>query len=255
MSPRARALLDEFRDEEGLGEAARKRLHDEIASRVAAADPLPHLPDVPPPELPAATSAPAAATTASLTKLVVAGAVAAIPLALWLARSAEPSPDPASVVSAPVAAVRQVSPPPTTEPALSAVPFAALPMAQEPSARPRPKSPGPPAHVEERSTDEGAIAKDDPIAAPDAIDEDVRLLAEAKRSLNAGDPRRALALLKQHENEFPKSALSSSRAVTRALALCAAGDVARGRGEAAALLAKEPSSPFASRLKTACGLP
>jgi hypothetical protein len=85
--------------------------------------------------------------------------------------------------------------------------------------------------------------------------EEVTLLARANEALAAGDPRRALALLKEHQARFPTSRLGQVRAVTRALSLCAAGQLAEGRRAAEAILQAQPGSPFAERLRSACGPP
>lgn len=58
-------------------------------------------------------------------------------------------------------------------------------------------------------------------AAPTStLAEEARLLGEAWRALNAGDPARALATVKLHAERFPTSALANEREAARIVAWC-----------------------------------
>ena len=87
------------------------------------------------------------------------------------------------------------------------------------------------------------------------IDAEVKLMTAAQAALRAGDPKRALHLLAEHARRFPNGKLSSARMVAHMVALCSLGKAGEARGEAERFLAKNPSSPFADRVKSVCAAP
>jgi hypothetical protein len=87
---------------------------------------------------------------------------------------------------------------------------------------------------------------------PDALAQEVQLLARATRNMRAGQAARALTVLDEHQRRFPSGVLSEERRAARAQALCALGRVAEGRAEQAALPAH---SPTAARAAQACDAP
>lgn len=86
-------------------------------------------------------------------------------------------------------------------------------------------------------------------ARPDALAQEVQLLARATRSMRAGRPMQALAVLDEHQRRFPGGALSEERRAARAQALCALGRITEGRAEQSQL---PPRSPTAARAAQAC---
>jgi hypothetical protein len=84
------------------------------------------------------------------------------------------------------------------------------------------------------------------------IDEEVKLMTAAQAALRSGQPRQALHLLNEHARRFPNGKLASTRAVAHMVALCAMGRADEARSEADRFLAKNPSSPFAERVRNVC---
>jgi outer membrane protein assembly factor BamD (BamD/ComL family) len=80
-------------------------------------------------------------------------------------------------------------------------------------------------------------------------------LRGAQRALDSGSPTQALTLLNQYATEFPRGALRHESQAARIIALCAAGQRSAGLRAAEQFLQAEPSSPFARRVRTACGAP
>jgi hypothetical protein len=77
------------------------------------------------------------------------------------------------------------------------------------------------------------------------------LLREAHEALRASEPGRALDVLEQHAERFPRGALAEERRALRAIALCQA----KSRGasaEAEAFLRSAPESPLVERVRSAC---
>jgi len=74
----------------------------------------------------------------------------------------------------------------------------------------------------------------------------------AQAALRAGDAGRALSILNEHAKRFPAGKLATARQVTRMVALCQAGSPKQARAEAATFLARNPSSPFAERVRGIC---
>jgi hypothetical protein len=105
-------------------------------------------------------------------------------------------------------------------------------------------------------------SKPAPRASPqDAVDHRLRSLADELRVLEAAqaalreeDPEGALELLGQHEREFGDARLEEERRVLRAIALCKAGRLKQGRGEARVFVKANPTSNLANRVRDACGL-
>lgn len=91
-----------------------------------------------------------------------------------------------------------------------------------------------------------------PPLAPDALAEENALLRGAATALSEEAPDRALAAMRTHAQRFPGSALSDLRTALRIEALCALGNEAQARGEAAAYEAAHPQSPTLQRIRHAC---
>ncbi len=86
-------------------------------------------------------------------------------------------------------------------------------------------------------------------APPDALAEESRLIAQARRALRDGDARLALGALDEHASRFPHGFLAEERDVTRIRARCGAGDVTGARRLAARFLAARPTSVHADSLR------
>ncbi len=92
-----------------------------------------------------------------------------------------------------------------------------------------------------------------PADAASALAEEARLLADARRKLQAGQARAALIVLDDHAERFAHGQLREDRMALRARALCRAGDLEAGRREGAALRKAFPSSSHLDRTAQACG--
>jgi len=89
---------------------------------------------------------------------------------------------------------------------------------------------------------------DDPLA------EETALVARAQSALASGRYDEALSALDDHQRRFPNGVLSQERNGARLLALCGSGRRAQAHDAVAAFLAREPSSPLASRLRSVCAV-
>ncbi|HEX4338589.1 MAG TPA: hypothetical protein VH062_21940 [Polyangiaceae bacterium] len=89
-------------------------------------------------------------------------------------------------------------------------------------------------------------------AVPSSLGAETSLLESARSALNQGNAARALALLDQHEREFPRGALVEERLATRVFALCSMGRRADAAHVAARLLALSPASPLRARVLESC---
>ncbi|MDC0668024.1 hypothetical protein [Nannocystis radixulma] len=81
---------------------------------------------------------------------------------------------------------------------------------------------------------------------------EMALLQEAQTALRNGRPDAALELLDRHAESFARGSMAEERAALRVLALCAAGELARGAAEAAVFLRAHPRSTYALRVAAAC---
>jgi hypothetical protein len=96
---------------------------------------------------------------------------------------------------------------------------------------------------------------DAPLPSEPTIDEEVKLMNGAQLALRSGNPSHALQLLNEDARRFPNGKLASARAVAHMVALCRLGRADEARLEADRFLAKNPSSPFADRVKAVCSSP
>lgn len=80
-----------------------------------------------------------------------------------------------------------------------------------------------------------------------------RLLVDAEAALEAGDPDRAMTLLKRHAEIAATDPRAPQRMALRVLALCAKGEQERARDEAKAFLAAHAQSEWAARVRASCG--
>ncbi|HEX9295885.1 MAG TPA: hypothetical protein VF881_08615 [Polyangiaceae bacterium] len=98
----------------------------------------------------------------------------------------------------------------------------------------------------------------DPAAAPSRVashttlEREIALLREAHEALRAAEPGRALDVLDQHAERFPRGALAEERRAVRAIALCQAKPGSAARAQAETFLRSAPESPLVERVRSAC---
>ncbi len=189
---------------------------------------------------------------------IVAGAVAAAAVVLWLVvglvggplrMTARSNPSTAADRAQPNASVRVATSGPETR-ASDPVPPPLPPALATPAAlRPEPATPGP-APVRARS-DQRSAHTEDTAAFEEAADKWLRIEA-AERALARGKPSLALDELDRHAREFPLADLGQERRALRVLALCAVGRTTEGRGQRSAFLRDFPRSTYRVRVELAC---
>jgi hypothetical protein len=86
-----------------------------------------------------------------------------------------------------------------------------------------------------------------------SLADEVAQLQKAKLALKSGNPAQALAELSTYSQRFPRPMLGAEASVVRIEALSAGGDSARAKSLAEAFLAKNPNSPYATRLRNLTG--
>jgi hypothetical protein len=268
LSPRARELLEAYRQAEAPPAKTLDRILDAVNEHPIVA-PTPGL-DVDPQTISAAgpgSSVLAKIGASAGAKILAATIAVSLPAAWWVSRSA---PDgsagrgqvvtPTAPAVAPTHASQGGIPERTDKAPSRPLRLSDLPLPAAASSKGRARTTDGEAPARPGSSDAPAVVLDES-PAPSAsaptggtLAEEVTLLARANEALTAGDPRRALALVKEHQSRFPASRLAEARAVTRALSLCAAGHLAEGQAAALAILEVHPASPFAERLRSACSL-
>jgi len=88
----------------------------------------------------------------------------------------------------------------------------------------------------------------------DPLRAELPLIEAARAALDRGEHARVLQLLDDHRRRFPAGVLRPEARALRAIALCAAGRTAQGRGEAHVLLGERESSAHHGRVREACGV-
>ena len=118
----------------------------------------------------------------------------------------------------------------------------------------RPEPPGPPnpaAPAFQKPRTPLVDPPSEPASQADALQQETKLLTDAKQQLAAGDPVAALATVSAHAKAYPSSKLADVRRVLEVQATCA-----RGQREQARALAEhyatEASETAASKLRAAC---
>jgi hypothetical protein len=87
---------------------------------------------------------------------------------------------------------------------------------------------------------------------PPSAHEELALMRAALGRLNAGDAAGALSLLDRHATQYQSGVMAQERVGLRAIALCAAGQVAAGSAEQQRFLSMASRSPLAPRVRAAC---
>jgi hypothetical protein len=91
--------------------------------------------------------------------------------------------------------------------------------------------------------------------APSSLGAETALLENARAALGRGDAAGALALLDEHERDFPRGVLVEERLAARVFALCGLGRTAEAERVAERLLRHSPSSPLRARVLQSCAGP
>lgn len=163
-------------------------------------------------------------------------AAVAVPAALLVAGKDEPGPGrrlaaPPSALQAPASEVK------APEPAAAADAPAAVSLDDLPAL----PAPAQPSGASPRQPSGGSLA------------DEVAQLQKAKLALKGGNARQALAELNTYAKKFPKPMLGAEATVVRIEALHQSGEKARAKSLAEGYLAKNPSSPYAARLRNLTG--
>lgn len=86
-----------------------------------------------------------------------------------------------------------------------------------------------------------------------SLADEVAQLQKAKLALKAGNAAQALSELGTYSQRFPRPTLGAEATVLRIEALSQTGDSARAKAMATSFLAKNPTSPYAARLRKLTG--
>lgn len=192
----------------------------------------------------AATVAGTKATAAAWAKVCVfvVGAAAA-----GLSPSA---PEVAAPSEAGAPAAEQAMAPPPSPPVTQAV--AAVDPADEPKVAPEPVSAPPSGGADKvvRKAQRPRAEKEEAVASPSQIREELVLLDRARSLLQAGNAPPALTVLNDYRRRFPSGALKQEAAVLRVEALSQTGEKRRASALARRFAQQHPDSPHLERVET-----
>jgi outer membrane biosynthesis protein TonB len=199
----------------------------------------------------------AGAGSSSSVALKIVGVLAAVGViggGVALLSKREPPPREVAVVEP--ASIEPESPEPALpEPAL---PEPASPEPEPASIEPAPIEPAPiePAPVEP-PPDESIVkpkTQQKPPAQPKSLTDEVALMQALSTALKQEDSSKVLALVAEHERDFPKGQFIEERRAAKARALCRSGKLAAGKREAEAFASRWPDSIHMSFVNEDCGL-
>ncbi len=189
---------------------------------------------------------------------MLAGAVTAAAVALWLVlagvggplgMTARSNPSTASDQAQPNAPVRAATGGPRAR-ASNPAPPPLQPASPMPAALPpEPATPGP---LPARARSDKRTADPEDTGTIDAVANEWRRIDAAERALAQGKPSLALVELDLHAQEFPRADLRQERRALRVLALCALGRATEGKGQQRAFLREFPRSTYRARVERAC---
>lgn len=89
-------------------------------------------------------------------------------------------------------------------------------------------------------------------APADPVLEELMLIQQIKDALDADRPAAALAAIDAHARKFARGSLAEEREALRVVALCGAGEVARGERAQRTFLNAYPRSAYRERVRAAC---
>ncbi|MGB1015446.1 MAG: hypothetical protein ACPG4T_15020 [Nannocystaceae bacterium] len=153
-------------------------------------------------------------------------------------RQAQPKPQPIEVMAPARSAPSEGKP--TTPKATDSRPQQEAPPASERKSR-RPAKPSPAT---------GTPAQD--LGDTSSLVQETRALTQARQALAEGEPGQALELLERCATKFPEGVLVEERSALRVVALCEAGSLIQGRGEARLFHKRYPASALSARVRKAC---
>lgn len=165
---------------------------------------------------------------------------------------AAPPSDPAPVEPpAPVAADPVPAPaiPPPSDPAAKAA-AASVPRSGNAASEPAPAVTGAPAAAGSSSAAPSASAPSDPAS---ELAEEVAAIRTAREALGRGQPQKCLEAVNAYFARFPKGHLSAEARLLRIEAMAASGQRDQAAAQARAMLAANPHSPYAPRLRALAG--
>lgn len=119
--------------------------------------------------------------------------------------------------------------------------------ATEPAADPAPRRPG---RSQARHVAADPPRGDD--APADPVLEELMLIQQIKDALDADRPAAALAAIDAHARKFARGSLAEEREALRVVALCNAGEVARGERAQRTFMNAYPRSAYRERVRAAC---
>lgn len=189
----------------------------------------------------------AGAGSSSSIALKIVGVLAAVGViggGAALLSNREPPPNEVAVVE-PVSIESESSKPAVPEPALA-----------EPEPAPTEPAPIEPAPVEPPPSESTVKLKTQqkPPAQPKSLADEVALMQALSTALKQEDSSKVLALVAEHERDFPKGQFIEERRAAKARALCRSGKLAAGKREAEAFAARWPDSIHMSFVHQDCGL-
>ena len=85
-----------------------------------------------------------------------------------------------------------------------------------------------------------------------SLAEELALLRDADAALDAGNAKKALALLDQHAREYPRGQMVPERLLQKAIALCKLGKREKSRAQVDKLLRAYPTTPLRARASDVC---
>lgn len=244
LSPKARALLEAMQTVDSPTADIEARAWTAVTSRTAAGDLGPSVPAEP-------IGPSAAASSAWLGKPVlwIVGAVAiATGTALALGRDDAPV-DPPTPIE--VRTIDEV--PPTPARAAIPVPPAPAPVVTPPPVETPAVVPAPVKRTRGKTEPVRPAKPTPPVEGPDALEQEMRLMSDARAALGAGDAARAITLLQSHAKQFPRGAFVLEREVSWITALCALGRTDAARTRADAFLQRHGSHALAAKVRASCG--
>lgn len=231
LSPAARELLGELKTEQPLPPGAADRVLARLQQTLALPHALAPMPSAHPPPAPPGA------------EVVVFGKAKLLAVGLGLL----------GVVAAGVTWWGQPSAPsaPTSEPRVTTGLAASAPAAN-PATAPAPRrarSAAPPAPAPPSAASKGTAVSPSGAPRPSSLAEERALVERARGLLAAGQGQRALAVLAEHQAQFPGGRLGEERESLTIQALANTGQTARARQRFEAFRARHPGSIFLPALR------
>lgn len=237
LSPEAKALVDLARADDEPTEADRARVRGALGASVATALVM------------GSTTSVAASATAKAAALGVGvGLGGAAKIAMWVGVGMALGAATTGVIVVATQSPADKPRPAATSPSRTSdrTPRAAADDVNAPA-----EAPSSTTTIPLEVTSKPAAVKPSPTA-PSSLPVEMHLLATARAALSAGDARRALSLLEEHERDFPSGVLAEERRASKVFALCELGRRADAARAAMEFLRTAPSSPLRGRVLDSC---